>query len=191
MSRGGEAELARFAPRPGKQVVMVVGLAVFAGFAAWLLWVTPPEAWEAEGTGAVRMVLRAVAILCPLYAADLAARLLRATPTLLATQAGLVFRSALGVKAAVRWEEIAMIAPVEMSRKPWLAIYLHEPRETLARFGLLGRLMLTKSHGEGVPNLAFRTIQLGIRPVEAARALESIRAQQVDRSNAGHEAGAR
>ncbi len=168
-------ELARFAPPRGMLAVMAGGLAVFTGLAGWVLWLTPAGAWEAEGAGVVRVALWAVALGCPLWAADYAVRLARATPTLVATAEGLEARAAFGAAARFGWEEIAQIAPVEMGRKFWLAVYLDAPRQTLGRLGLFSRLMLAKSHGEGVPNLAFRYYQLGAAPETAAETLEAIR----------------
>jgi hypothetical protein len=175
VSQAGDAGLARFAPAPGKRAVMAGGLAVFAGLAAWVLWLTPAEAWAAEGAGVVRLALWGAAVLCPLWAADYAVRLARGTPTLVASAEGLEARAAFGATARLRWQEISLIAPVEMGRKRWLAVYLVTPRETLGRLGLLSRIMLARSHGEGVPNLAFRAFQLGVAPEQAAETLEHIR----------------
>lgn len=175
MSQGGDGELARFAPARGKLAVMAGGLVVFAGLAGWLLWITPPEGWEGESGGIMWIGLWAVALGCPLWAADYAVRLARGTPTLVATTEGLEARGSFGAAAHLRWDEVSLIAPVEMGRKFWLAIYLHAPRQTLGRLGLLSRTVLAKSHAEGVPNLAFRAIQLGAPPEVAAEALEAIR----------------
>ncbi|HUF86295.1 MAG TPA: hypothetical protein VMM59_02845 [Thermohalobaculum sp.] len=175
MSPGADAALARFAPAPGKLAVMAVGLAVFAGLAVWVLWITPAEAWQEQGSLVVRVALWGVALICPVWAADLALRLVRGTPTLAATADGLVLRAGFGARAALGWDEIALVAPVEMGRKFWLAIYLRAPRAALGRLGLLARLMLVKSHGEGVPNFALRYYQLGVAPETAAGALEAIR----------------
>ncbi len=123
----------------------------------------------------LRGALWAVAVLCPVYGAEIAVRVARGTPTLAATEEGLVMRSIFGASALVRWEDIARIAPVEMGRKPWLAVYLHDPVATLARLGLGARVVLAKSHAEGVPNFAFRSLQLGTSPERAAETLEPIR----------------
>ena len=168
-------ELARFVPERGKLAVMVAGLVIFTGLAAWLLWITPGEAWEAEGNGVLLAALWAVALACPVYALDLALRLARGTPTVAATEEGLVLRAAFGVSAFVSWDDIEIIAPVEMSRKLWLGIYVRRPVETLERLGLPARLTLVKSHAEGVPNFAFRAIRLGTSPEKAAETLERIR----------------
>ena len=171
-------ELVRFVPVPGKMAVMAAGLAVFAALAAWTLFATSAEAWQTETGGIVRAALWVVALLCPLYAADLTVRLARAVPTLVATEDGLVLRAPLGFAPPIRWDEIAGIAAVEMGRKWWLAVYLRDPVATLGRLGLGVRLLHAKSHGPGVPNLAFRAIQLGARPEEAAKVLERLREER-------------
>jgi hypothetical protein len=173
-------ELARFVPARGKLAVMVAGLVVFTGLAAWLLRITPAEAWEGEEAVILRLALWAVVVLCPVYAVDLAIRLARGTPTLIATGEGLVLNAAFGVSTFVPWDDIEMIAPVEMSRKLWLGIYLRHPVETLAHLGTVPRLMLVKSHAEGVPSFAFRAIRLGRSPADAAELLERLRRRGSD-----------
>lgn len=175
MTRGGDGELARFAPARGKLAVMAGGLIVFAGLAGWLLWITPAEGWEGESGGIMWLALWAVVLLCPIWAAEYAVRLARGTPTVVATAEGLEARGGFGAVARLGWDEISLIAVVEMGRKFWLGIYLHAPRETLGRLGFLSRTVLAKSHAEGVPNLAFRYYQLGAAPEAAAEALERIR----------------
>lgn len=178
-------ELARFVPARGKLAVMVAGLAVFTGLAAWLLWITPGEAWDAEGNGILLLALWAVVLVCPVYALDLGLRLARGRPTLAATEEGLVLRAAFGVSAFVPWDQIERIAPVEMSRKLWLGIYVRRPVEGLGRLGLPARLMLVKSHAEGVPNFAFRAIRLGTSPEKAAEKLDRIRQGPGDARGSG------
>lgn len=175
MSQEGVAELAGFAPARGKLTVLVAGLLAFAGLAGWVLWITPAEAWAGEVPGILQVALWAAATLCPLCAADHAVRLLRHTPTLVATPEGLALRGAFGVAARLRWQEISLIAPVEMGRKVWLAVYLNQPHATLGHLGVWTRLILVKSHAEGEPNFALRAIQLGAAPEHAAEALERIR----------------
>lgn len=174
MNRPGE--LARFVPDRGMMLVMAAGLVVFSVLAAWALAAALGEAeGEAGGSGILRAALWAVAVLCPVYGAEMAVRVARGTPTLAATEEGLVLRSLFGASARLRWDEVALVAPVEMGRKLWLAIYLHEPRAVLGRLGLMARVVLVRSHGEGVPNFAFRYYQLGTAPEMAAETLEAIR----------------
>lgn len=168
-------ELARFVPARGKLAVMVAGLGAFACLAAWLLWITPTEAWEGEEAVILHLALWAVVVLCPVYAVDLAIRLARGTPTLIATGEGLVLNAAFGLSAFVPWADIDTIAPVEMSRKLWLGIYLRHPVETLARLETVPHLMLVKSHAAGVPSFAYRAIRLGRSPADAAEQLERLR----------------
>ncbi len=168
----GEGELARFAPDRGMMLVMAAGLVVFSVLAGRALAAGP---WEVEGSGILRAALWAVAVLCPIGAAEMAVRVARGTPTLAATREGLVLRSLFGASASLRWDEVALVAPVEMGRKFWLAIYLHEPRAVLGRLNLMARVVLVRSHGEGVPNFAFRYYHLGTTPETAAEALEAIR----------------
>lgn len=167
-----QGELARFVPDRGKMLVMAAGLVVFAVLAGWALAATWGRAGEA---GLLQAALWAVGVICPVYAAEITMRVARGTPTLLATAEGLEVRGGFRAVARLGWDEIALIAPVEMGRKFWLAIYLHAPRETLGRLDLISRFVLAKSHAEGVPNLAFRAIQLGAGPEEAAEMLERIR----------------
>lgn len=181
MNERGKAEAARFEPSRGKLVVMVVGLAVFTALAAWVLAITPAEAREDQGSSIVQVALWAVVVLCPAYALDLGLRLSRRTPTVEAIEEGVILRSVMNISAVVRWDEIETFAPVEMGRKPWLAIYLRDPVETMRRLGTGARLTLAKSHAKGVPNFAFRSIQLGTSPEKAAETLERIR-----RRRAGH-----
>ena len=185
MSGEPAPELAGFGPARAKLAVMAAGLVLFAAIAGWMLWVTPDESWQAEGAGVIRVALWAVALICPAYAADLGWRLARGTPTLVATQEGLALNSALGVSTFVPWDEIDMIAPVEMSRKLWLGIYLRTPVETLERLGMATRLALAKSHARGMPNFAFRAIRLGTSPQEAAEVLEGIRQGKRDAPASG------
>ena len=172
MTSLGTGELARFVPDRGKMLVMAAGLVVFAVLAAWGLAATPGGA---EAAGLVQAALWAVGVICPVYAAEITSRVARGTPTLVATEERLVLRTAFGVSASLGWREIKLIAAVEMGRKPWLALYLRDPLATLGRLGLAARIGLVRSHGSDVPNFAFRSIQLGARPEEAARVLEGIR----------------
>jgi len=174
VSAGNNSVLARFVPERGKLLVTFLGLMMFMAAAVYVMVVIGPEALR-NGSGFGRLALWAVLLFCPIFAADTLARIVRRTPTLVATEQGLVLRSVLGFSAPVRWSEISVIMPVIMGKKPYLAIYLADPVGSFARMGTMTRLMHAKSHAAGVPNIAFRAIQLGVSPVEAAEVLEGIR----------------
>ena len=162
--------LARFTPQRGKLVVMFLGLLMFTGFAAYILLEAEPEA-----LGLIRYAAWAAVVFCPVYAVDMAVRIVRRTPTVVATEQGLVLRSILGFSAPIPWAEIGEFRQVIMGKRPWLAVYLEDPRATFGRMDFGSRLMHARSHAAGVPNLTFRAIQLGVSPDEAAKELERIR----------------
>ena len=108
-------------------------------------------------------------------AADMLARIIRRTPTVVAIDDGLVLRSALGFSAPIPWPEISGFRSMIMGKKPYLAVYLDNPNGTFGRMGAASRLMHAKSHAAGVPNIAFRAIHLGVSPAVAAAVLEGIR----------------
>jgi len=164
--------LARFTPGRGKLLVTFLGLVMFTIAAAWVLLSLDAGA---EGATYARLVLWAALVLCPVFAVDTLVRLIRHTPTIVATEQGLVFRSILGFSAPIPWAEIGGFRAVIMGKKPWLAIYLDNPLASFARMGLWTRLMHARSHSAGVPNIAFRAIDLGVSPAEAAEALERVR----------------
>lgn len=166
--------LARFTPHRGLLTGMCLFLLLFAVAAALALVAFDADALPGNPLIA-RAVLWLVVVLCPVYAADMLARIIRRTPTLVATEEGLVMRSIAGFTAPIPWDEIAAIAPVEMSRKLHLAIQLKDPRASFARLGPWGRLVFAKSHAENVPNITFRAIQLGTNPIAAAETLEGLR----------------
>jgi hypothetical protein len=166
--------LARFAPRRAILVVTFLGLLLFTAAAAFVLLSLDPADLEQASTFG-RVALWAVLAGCPVFAADALARIVRRTPTVVATAEGLVLRSVLGFSAPIPWGEIGAIRAVIMGKKPWLAIYLDDPVGAFSRLGSVSRLMHAKSHAPGVPNIAFRAISLGVGPAEAAAVLEGIR----------------
>lgn len=166
--------LARFGPKRGTQIVTLLGLVLFTVAAAYVLVTVEPEAL-AQASTFMRLALWAVLVGCPVFAADTLARILRRTPTVVATVEGLVFRSIAGFSAPIPWGEIGAFRAVIMGKKPWLAIYLDDPVGTFSRMGTMTRLMHAKSHAAGTPNIAFRAISLGVSPAEAAAVLEGIR----------------
>ncbi len=172
--RDAPVVLARYTPHRGKLVPMFLGLAMFMAAAVYLMIAIGPQALRNEA-GLWRLALWAVLILCPVFAADELARIVRRTPNVVATEEGLVFRSVLGYSEPIPWREIGAFSPVIMSKKPYLAIYLDDPVGTFARLGILARLMHAKSHAAGVPNIVFRAIHLGVSPADAAEVLEGIR----------------
>ena len=169
--------LASFAPERGKLVVMFLGLVAFTVAAAGTLLTATPEEL-AQGPAFARQALWVVLVLCPVFAVDMAARIIRRTPNLVATEEGLVFRSILGFAPPILWSEIAHIGPVVMGKKLYLGVHLENPVATFARFGTGMRLMHAKSHAPNVPNITFRAIHLGVNPVEAAEVLEAIRRER-------------
>jgi len=166
--------LASFVPERGTQVVMFLGLVLFTAAAAFV-WLTVDPMVLAQASTFIRLALRVVLVLCPVFAVDTLVRLVRRTPTVVATPEGLAFRSILGFSVPIPWCEIGAFRPVIMGKKPWLAIYLDDPAGTFSRLGTWTRLMHAKSHAAGVPNLAFRAISLGASPANAAAVLEGIR----------------
>ncbi len=169
--------LARFVPHRGKLVATFLGLVMFMAAAVYVMVAIGPEELR-KGSGFGRLVLWAVLVGCPVFAADVLARLVRRTPTVVAVEEGLVLRSVLGFSMPIPWREIGAFRPVIMGKKPYLAIYLDDPVGTFARLGTLTRLMHAKSHAAGVPNIVFRAIHLGVSPAEAAEVLERIRRER-------------
>lgn len=169
------AILARFTPGRGKLVVTFLGLVMFTVAAAYVLVSIDAGA---AGMSFARIALWAALVLCPVLAADTLARIVRRTPTIVATEEGLVFRSLLGFSAPIPWAEIGGFRAVIMGKRPHLAIYLEDPVATFARMGAWTRLMHARSHAPGVPNITFRAIHLGVTPAEAAEVLERLRKQR-------------
>ena len=165
--------LARFMPHRSKLMVTFLGLVMFMAAAIYVMIAVGPEALRNEA-GLWRLALWAVLILCPVFAADTLARIVKRTPTVVATDEGLVLRSVLGFCQPIPWAEIAGFRPVIVGKKPYLAIYLDDPVGSFARLGTWTRLMHDKSHAAGAPNIVFRAIHLGVSPGEAAAALERI-----------------
>ncbi len=153
---------------------MFFGLVMFTVAAAGALLTASPEDLR-QGPAFGRQALWVVLVLCPVFAVDLAVRIIRRTPALVATGEGLVFRSILGFSPPIPWREISYIGPVVMGKKLYLGIHLKDPVATFARFGTGMRLMHAKSHAANVPNITFRAIHLGVNPPEAAVVLEGIR----------------
>jgi hypothetical protein len=172
--------LAGFVPERGKLVVTFLGLVMFTAAAAFVLLATDPDEL-AQASVFGQAALWAALVLCPVFAVDALARLVRRTPTVVATSEGLVFRSVLGFSQPIPWSEIGAFRPVIMGKKPWLAIYLDDPVGTFARLGTWTRVMHAKSHAAGAPNLAFRAINLGASPAEAAETLEAIRREMASK----------
>jgi len=162
--------LASFTPSRAKQVVMFLGFVMFAAAAAYVLLAAEPGA-----LGLIRYAIWAALVICPVYAVDTLARIVRRTPTVVATTEGLVFRTILGFSRPIPWAEIGEFRPVIMGKKPWLAVFLEDPRATFAAMDAGSRLLLAKSHTAGVPNIALRAIQLGVGVEEASATLEKVR----------------
>ena len=169
--------LASFAPSRIKLVVTFLGLLLFTAAGAVVLLSLEVEQLRQASTFG-RAALWAVLVLCPVFAVDAMVRLIRRTPTLVATEEGLVIRSIIGFSAPIPWSEISGFEPVIMGKKPWLAVYLEDPNASFARLGIWTRLMHAKSHAKGVPNIAFRSIQLGAKPEEVAEKLKRISRNQ-------------
>jgi hypothetical protein len=170
--------LARFTPKRGIQIAILICLIMFAVAAAFVLLTVSPEQMAGD-SGLGRISLWLVVVFCPVYAVDTAARIIRRTPTVVATEEGLVFRSLAGFTEPIPWGEIEVIGPAVMGKKLYLAIQLKNPRASFARLGAWGRLVFAKSHAQGVPNITFRAIHLGVNPMEAAELLERIRVEQM------------
>jgi len=169
--------LARFVPHQGKLAVMFLGMVMFTAAAAGVLLTIDPEALRQAPT-LVRLGLWGSLVLCPVFGADMLARLVRRTPMVVATEEGLVLRSTLGFTPPIPWREIVAFRPVTIGRKPYLGIYLDAPRETLGRLGTWMQMMHVKSHGTGAANIVFRAFQLGARPEQAAEVLERVRKER-------------
>lgn len=165
--------LARFTPKRAMQIGIFLCLVMFTLAAAVTLLSVPPEQMADSGFG--RVSLWVVVVLCPIYAVDTLARIIRRTPTVVATEAGLVFRSLAGFSEPIPWGEIEAIGAATMGKKLYLAIQLKDPRASFGRLGFWGRLVFAKSHAENVPNITFRWMHLGVSPIKAAEELEEIR----------------
>jgi len=156
---------------------MVLGMVLFTVAAAGTLLTIDPEELR-QGPAFGRQALWIALVLCPVFGADMLARLIRRTPSLVATEEGLVLRSILGFTPPIPWHRIAAFSPVVIGKKAFLGIYLDDPRETLAGFGVGMRLMHVRSHDTRVPNITLRAFHLGANPVEAAEVLERIRVER-------------
>ncbi len=168
--------LARFVPHRGKLAVMFLGMVMFTVAAAGVLLTIDPEALR-QGPILIRLALWGTLVLCPVFGADLLARLVRRTPTVVATEEGLILRSTLGFTPPIPWRRIAAFRPVVIGRKPYLGIYFDDPRDTLAGLGTWMRVMHVRSHDTGASNITLRAFQLGARPAEVADVLERIRVE--------------
>jgi hypothetical protein len=169
--------LARFVPNRIMLAVMFIGMVMFTVTAGGVLLSVDPEELR-QGPTFIRLALWGALVLCPVFGADMAVRLVRRTPTVVATEEGLVLRSTLGFTPPIPWREITAFRPVTLGRKPYLGIYLDAPRDTLAKLGTWMQMMHVKSHDTGAANIVFRSFQLGARPVEAAEVLERIRVER-------------
>ncbi len=169
--------LARFVPHRGLTAGMFAGFVLFA-FAAVLALMNANAADLGEGATVVRISLWIIVVLCPVYAVDLFFRLVRGTPTLVATSGGIVMRSILGFTDPIPWAEIDEFAAVVISKKLCLGIFLTDPRRTLADYSMMMRFMHVRAHDPGEANIAFRWIHLGRSPVEAAEVLQLILERQ-------------
>ena len=172
---GAPVILARFVPYQIKLVVMCLGMVMFTAAAAGVLLTIEPEALRQAPT-LVRLGLWGSLVACPVFGVDMAVRLIRRTPTVVATAEGLVLRSTLGFTSPIPWREITAFRPVTIGRKPYLGIYLDDPRGTLGGFGTMMQMIHVKSHQTGAANIVFRSFQLGVTPEQAAEVLERIRA---------------
>ena len=174
---GAPEVLARFTPNPGLLLGMFLGMAMFTVAAAGTLLTVDAEALR-QGPAFGRQALWLVLVACPVFGADMLARLIRRTPNLVATEEGVVLRSILGFTPPIPWPRISAITPVVIGKKAFLGIYLEDPRETLAGFGIGMRLMHVRSHDTRVANITLRAFHLGANPVEAAGVLERIRVER-------------
>ncbi|MDH3669303.1 MAG: hypothetical protein OEN23_20505 [Paracoccaceae bacterium] len=169
--------LARFVPHRGLTAGMFAGLVLFA-IAAVLALMNADAADLGEGVTIVRISLWTIVVLCPVFAIDQFFRLVRGSPTLVATSDGIVMRSILGFTDPIPWAEIDEFAPVVISKKLCLGIFLTDPRRTLADYSMMMRFMHVRAHDPGEANIAYRWIHLGRSPVEAAEVLQPILEQQ-------------
>ena len=167
------APLAVFGPKRWFLGITLAGLVMFLLATVGALLQGPPEG-AGEGALLGRLALWGVVVVTPLFIADTARRLLGRLPTLVADEEGIRLRSVLGFTPAIRWDEIAAIEPVVISRKLWLAIALRDPAKSLGRWGTLMRIIHVRSHQEGAANITLRAAQLGANPVEAAGILEKL-----------------
>jgi len=113
--------LARFTPKRGMQIGIFICLVMFAVAAAFTLLTVPPEQMVGDFSFS-RISLWLVVVLCPVYAVDTLARIIRRTPTVVATEAGLVFRSLASFTEPIPWDEIEAIGATVMGKKLYLAI---------------------------------------------------------------------
>ncbi len=131
---GAPVVLARFTPNRGILLGMFLGLVMFTVAAAGTLLTVDPEELR-QGPPFGRQALWVALVACPVFAADMLARLIRRTPNLVATKEGLVLRSILGFTPPIPWHRIAGFSPVVIGKKAFLGIYLDDPPETLAGLG--------------------------------------------------------
>ena len=169
--------LARFVPNRIMLVVMFLGMVMFTVTAGGLLLSVDPEELR-QGPTFIRLALWGALVLCPVFGADMLVRLVRRTPTVVATKEGLVLRSTLVFTPPIPWREIAAFRRVTIGRKPYLGIFLDDPRNTLAGLGTWMQMMHVRSHDTGVSNIVFRSFQLGVAPGVAAKVLERIRVER-------------
>jgi len=169
--------LARFAPKAYIQAGMAAGLALFSAAAVTALLTADP-ATLGEGLTVPRISLWLVVVLCPVFAADAVIRLVRGTPSLVATEEGVLLRSILGYTEPIAWHEIKAFVPEVISKKLWLAIYLCDAGETLAGYSVITRLLHVRSHDEDAPNITLRRYQLGMDPAEAAQLMNDLLERQ-------------
>ena len=165
--------LARFVPQWWIQAGLAAGLVLFAAAAVTALLTADPAALG-EGATVARVCLWLVVVLCPVFAVDAVARLIRRTPTLVATDEGVSMRSILGYTDPIPWGDIQAFVPEVISKKLWLAIYLRDPGHTLADYSILTRLLHVRTHDEDAPNITLRRYQLGMNPIEAVQLLNEL-----------------
>lgn len=156
---------------------MAAGLVLFAVAAVTALLTADP-ATLGEGLTVPRVSLWLVVVLCPVFAVDAVIRMVRRTPSMVATEEGVLLRSIMGYTDPIQWHEIKAFVPEVISKKLWLAIYLSDPGETLAGYSLVTRLLHVRSHDEDAPNITLRRYQLGMDPIEAAKMLNDLLEKQ-------------
>ena len=169
--------LARFVPYRSKLVVMFLGMVMFTVAAAGVLLNIDPEALSPAPT-LIRLWRWASLVLRSVFGSYSLALRGRRPPPVVPAAAGLVLRSTLGFTTPIPWREITSFRPVTIGRKPYLGIYLDDPRETLTGLGTWMQLMHVKSLKTGAANIVFRSFQLGVAPEKAADVLERIRAKR-------------
>ena len=169
--------MARLVPNRSMLTVMFLGMVMFTAAAAGALLTVDAEQLR-QGSTFIRLSLWGALVACPVFGADMLARLVRRTPTVVATEEGLVLRSTLGFTPPIPWRRIAAFRPVIISKKPYLGIYLDDPRETLAGFGAWMQMMHVRSLDTGAANIVLRAYQIGVAPEGAAEVLERIREER-------------